>query len=105
MVLRADYEKASQEYWKPYYKGRERYDFGHIATPRGRLIKVNPVFIFDSHSDEYHTLTYRCYTERAMFEVPWWEINRGERQDELDAAFQYFFGRSFDGTLVAWSGH
>lgn len=99
VVLRKDYDKASQDYWKPYYDGKEDYDAGHIMAPSGRRLGVSPVFVFERGSKEYYTLCYGCYVEQADFEVPW--VPK-ESLNPIGEAWQYLHKHPWSGHLITW---
>jgi hypothetical protein len=44
-VLRREYDKASQDFWKPYRTGKVRYDHGGITARYGRYLEVPHVFV------------------------------------------------------------
>lgn len=93
VVLRDDYNKASYAHWEPYHNGEKQYDWGHISAPRGRLLEVEPVFVFRDFNLLY-TITVDCYTESAEFYVPM--IPKGEPGD-IKAAWTYLFGKEYAG--------
>jgi len=99
VVLRRDYNKASRRYWKPYYDAEKIYDAGYISAPDGFRIEVSPIFVFKAYSQEYYTLAYSCYVERAIFDVPL--ISKGEL-NPIAKAYQYFHGKPWKGDLINW---
>lgn len=91
VVLRKDYDTASQKYWQPYLEGKEKYDFGYITQPQGCRLKVSPVFVFDPLSKEYATLARSCYVEQAVFDVPHLPKSMDDT-DTMEAAWLHIFG-------------
>jgi hypothetical protein len=103
VALRRDYDKASKEYWKRYFSGKEHYDAGHIAAPDGRRIKIPNTFVFKASSPLFYTLVYGCYVERAEFDVPPVAPVGDERSNHsMTEAYRYITGREWDGHLINW---
>ena len=100
VVLRKDYDAASKAEWQPYIDGKKRHDHGHVSAPFGRRLMVDPIFVFSRlTTDEYFTLMYHCFVERAEFHVP---HIRNEDMNDLNTAWQYIFGKPFEGQLIKW---
>lgn len=87
VVLRRDYDKASQAEWRPYIEDKAHYDSGSANAPYGRFLNVAPVFVFTPYSKEYYELVSGCFVERALFHVP---IVHESDINNVSLAWEYF---------------
>ncbi len=100
IVLKSDYDAASQEYWERIEAGIEEVVSNTPAQAKsGKLIPVphNKVFVFDILSDELTDIARRCWFQEAPFMIPFpgqWECP--EPQLEAWAAKSHLFGETPD---------
>lgn len=92
IVLRSDQEKASRKYWKKMRKIEKQHETHVSLHPRGQIIPVTPVYVFNPGYSPYYILVNMCRPEQAVFHVPDpYQTDQGALKD----AHRHFFGREW----------
>lgn len=87
VVLRRDYDTASQEYWRKIREVGEKKN-GRTDASQPVYLRVKPVFVFKAKSSNLERIKSMCHVEGAYFRVPM--VPHSDVND-MPVALEYLF--------------